>query len=163
MAGGAQEDRERRIPGVDGRLQEVETGSEAAARSLISSATVERRTGRREELERELHRLRQERRRFEREQNVARSIFAGQDVDRHLSDLERQLRVVIADRRRWTSDLAKNHRDPEEELLELTRLKSETDRLTAELVRCAYMLSAGESNKNPRLRRIWHMLRLSGT
>jgi hypothetical protein len=48
-------------------------------------------------------------------------------------------------------------------LLELTRLKSETDRLTAELLRCAYMLSGGESNKNPRLRRIWHMLRLSGT
>jgi hypothetical protein len=161
MAGGAQEDRERRIPGVDGRLQEVETGSAAATRSLISSATVERPTRRREELEREVRRLRRERRRLEREHDVARTIFAGQDVDRRLSDIERRLRIVIADRRRRTSDLAKDH--PEEDSLELIRLKSETDRLTAELLRCAYVLSAGESKKNPRLRRIWHMLRLSGT
>lgn len=162
MAGGAQEDRERRIPGVDGRLQEVERGSAVATRSLISASTVERRTRRREELEREVRRLRRERRRLERDPDVARSIFPGQDVDRHLSDIERRLRVVIADRRR-AGGRAKDHRGPEENLLELTRLKSETDRLTAELLRCAYVLSADESKKNPRLRRIWHMLRLSGT
>jgi hypothetical protein len=163
MAGGAQEDRERRIPGGDGRLQEIETGSAAATRSLISAATVERRTRRREELEREVRRLRRERRRLERDPDVARSIFRGQDVDRHLSDIERRLRVVIADRRRRAGVLAKDHRGPEEDLLELGRLKSETDRLTAELLRCAYVLSADESKKNPRLRRIWHMLRLSGS
>ncbi len=163
MASGAQEDREQRIAGVDGRLQEIETGSAAATRSLISAAIVDRRTRRREELEREVRRLRQELRRLEREQDVTRSTFAGQDVDRHLSDIERQLRVLISDRRRWASDPAKDRRDPQEDLLELTRLKSETDRLTAELLRCAYLLSAGESKKNPRLRRIWQMLRLSGT
>jgi hypothetical protein len=163
MAGGAQEDRERRIPGGDGRLQEVETGSAAATRSLISAATVERRTHRREELEREVRRLRRERRRLERDPDVARSMFPGQDVDRHLSDIERRLRAVIADRRRRAGGLAREYRGPEEELLELARLKSETDRLTAELLRCAYALSAGESKKNPRLQRIWHMLRLSGT
>jgi len=157
MAGDVQEDRERRPPGAESRPREVEARSVAATRSLISAATIERRTRRREELEREVHRLHQERQRLEREHNLTDSI-PGQDVDRRLSEIEQQLRQVITERRRLTSDGA----EAQDCLAELARLKNETDRLTAELLRCAYRLS-GEPKRNPRLRRIWHMLRLSGS
>jgi chromosome segregation ATPase len=162
MAGGMQEDRERRPPGVEDRPREVEPHSVTATRSLISAATIERRTRRREELEREVQRLHQERQRLEREHNLTNPAVPGHDVDRHLSEIERQLRQVIRERRRLTSDSAEDGSGHQSGMSELGRLKSETDRLTAELLRCAYRLS-GEPRKNPRLRRIWHMLRLSGS
>jgi hypothetical protein len=161
MAGGVQEDRERRPPGAESRPREVEARSVTATRSLISAATIERRTRRREELEREVQRLHEQRQRLEREHNLINPI-PGNDVDRHLSEIERQLRQVITERRRVTSDPADDRRGAQNGLAELARLKSETDRLTAELLRCAYRLS-GEPKKNPRLRRIWHMLRVSGS
>jgi hypothetical protein len=161
MAGGEQEDRERRPLGAESRPREVEARSVAATRSLISTATIERRTRRREELEREVQRLHQERQRLEREHNLTDPI-PGHDVDRRLSEIERQLRQVITERRRLTSDPAEDRRGSHDGLAELARLKSETDRLTAELLRCAYRLS-GEPTRNPRLHRIWHMLRLSGS
>ena len=82
---------------------------------------------------------------------------------KHLAEIESQLRMVIAERRRRMSDPGRGYRGPHDDSAELGRLKGETDRLTAELLRCAYTLSTGESKKNPRLRRIWHMLRLSGS
>jgi hypothetical protein len=163
MAGGMQEDRERRPQGAEHRLRELEPHGVAATRSLISAATIERRTRRREELEREVQRLHQERRRLEREHNLTDHPTApGHEVDRHLSEIERQLRQVIGERRRLTSDWPEDRSGHQNGLSELARLKSETDRLTAELLRCAYSLSR-EPKKNPRLRRIWHMLRLSGS
>jgi len=162
MAGGIQEDRERRPPGAEDRPREVESRSVAATRSLISAATVERRTRRREELEHEVQRLHQERQRLEREHNLTDPTITERDVDRRLSEIERELRQVICERRRLTNDSGEDGRSHENGLAELARLKNETDRLTAELLRCAYRLS-GEPKKNPRLRRIWHMLRLSGS
>jgi len=162
MAGGVQEDRERRPPGAESRPREVEARSLAATRSLISGATIERRTRRREELEREVQRLHQERQRLEREHDLTDPAAVGQEVDKHLAEIERQLRRVVAERRRLTSSPADDRRGLRSGPSELARLKSETDRLTAELLRCAYRLS-GEAKKNPRLRRIWHMLRLSGS
>jgi hypothetical protein len=162
MAGGVQEDRERRPPGAEGRPREVEAHSVAATRSLISGATIERRTRRREELEREVQRLHQERQRLEREQDLTDHAAVGPEVDKHLAEIERQLRRVVTERRRLTSSPLDDRRGLRSGASELARLKSETDRLTAELLRCAYRLS-GESKKNPRLRRIWHMLRLSGS
>ena len=162
MAGGLKEDRERQPPGGEDRAQEAEARSAAVTRSLISSAIVDRRVRRREDLEREVKRLHEQRRRLEREQVLSSSDIVAQDLERHLAEIESQLRMVIAERRRRMSDPARN-RGPHDDSAELGRLKGETDRLTAELLRCAYTLSAGESKKNPRLRRIWHMLRLSGS
>jgi DNA repair exonuclease SbcCD ATPase subunit len=161
MASGVQEDRQRRPPGGESRPREVDARSVTATRSLISAATIERRTRRREELEREVQRLHHQRQRLEREHDLSDPV-PGHDVDSRLSEIERELRRLIADRRRLTSDPAEGRRGTENDLAELARLKSETDRLTAELLRCAYRLS-GEPKKNPRLRRIWHMLRLSGS
>jgi hypothetical protein len=162
MAGGLKEDRERQPPGGEGRTQEADARSATVMRSLISAATIDRRTRRREELEREVKRLHQQRRRLEREQVLPSSGVVAQDVDRHLAEIESQLRMVVAERRRRMSDPADN-RAPHDDSAELDRLKRETDRLTAELLRCAYTLSAGEPKKHPQLRRIWHMLRLSGS
>jgi hypothetical protein len=161
MAGGVQEDRGR-PPGAESRPREVEARSVAATRSLISGATIERRTRRREELEREVQRLHHERQRLEREHDLTDAAAVGHDVDKHLAEIERQLRRVVTERRRLASSPAEDRRGVRNGLSEHARLKSETDRLTAELLRCAYRLS-GESKKNPRLRRIWHMLRLSGS
>jgi len=163
MGGDVEQDRDRRpLGGAERRPREVEARSVAATRSLISAATIERRTRRREDLEREVRRLHQERQRLEREHDLADTTIAGPDVDRRLSEIERQLRQVIAERRRLTGDLTGNRHGSPDDSADLARVKSETDRLTAELLRCAYRLS-GESKKNPRLRRIWHMLRLSGS
>jgi hypothetical protein len=156
--------RERQLAFLDRRLHELETQSAGAARSLISATILERRTQRRAELEREVLRLRHERERLECERKLERSIVSEEDLERHLSQIERQLREVLADRDRWFRESLEGRRRRQDDFRLLARLKDENERLTAELLRCATaMCNDRTEERDPRLRRVWHMLRLSGT
>jgi len=100
MSTGFHDGRERQLAFLERRLHELETQSAAVARSLISATIRERRTARRAELEREVGRLRDERERLAREPELERSIVAEEALEHHLSQIEQQLREVIADRDR---------------------------------------------------------------
>jgi len=164
MSTGFHDGRERQLAFLERRLHELETQSAAVARSLISATIRERRTARRAELEREVGRLRDERERLAREPELERSIVAEEALEHHLSQIEQQLREVIADRDRWFRESLDGRRRRQDDFRVLARLKEENERLTAELLRCATALTADRAQeRDPRLRRVWHMLRLSGT
>jgi len=164
MGNGFHGGRERQLAFLDRRLHELETQSAGAARNLISATIRERRTPRRTELEREVVRLRRERERLDREEALERSIVSEHDLEHHLSQIEHQLRDVLADRDLWYRESLEGRRRRQEDFRLLSRLKEENERLTAELLRCATALCDEHNDeRNPRLRRVWHMLRLSGT
>jgi len=156
--------RERQLAFLDRRLREVESRSAAAARDLISTTFVDRRTHRRIELEREVHRLRRERERLDHEAELEQSSFREEDLETHLRTIERQLREVLNDRDRWLRESLDGTRRRQEDFRLFSRLKEENERLTAELLRCATTLCRERATTDsPGLRRVWHMLRLSGT
>jgi len=156
--------RERQLAFLDRRLQELEVQSAAAARDLISTTSVDRRSDRRVELEREVHRLRRERERLDREVELDRSALSEDELEIHLKTVERQLREVLAERDRWLKESLAGARRRQEDFRLLARLKEENERLTAELLRCATTLCRRrEVAESPGLKRVWHMLRLSGT
>jgi hypothetical protein len=164
MKNGLHDGRERQLTFLDRHLHELETQSAGVARSLISTTILERRTERRAELEREVLRLRRERERLEREQELEQSVVSEEDLEHHLSKIEHQLRDVLADRDRWFRESLDGRRRRQDDFRLLARLKEENERLTAELLRCATVLCDHRAEeRNPRLRRVWHMLRLSGT
>ena len=102
--------------------------------------------------------------RLECERELERSIVSEEDLERHLSQIERQLREVLADRDRWFRESLEGRRRRQDDFRLLARLKDENERLTAELLRCATALCNDRTEeRDPRLRRVWHMLRLSGT
>jgi hypothetical protein len=156
--------RERQLAFLDRRLRELESRSAAAARDLISTTFVDRRTDRRIELEREVHRLRRERERLEHEAELERSSFEEGELEAHLQTIERQLRDVLSERDRWLKESLDGMRRRQDDFRLLSRLKEENERLTAELLRCATNLCREQPVvDSPGLRRVWHMLRLSGT
>ena len=164
MSSGFDGGRERQLAFLERRLHELETQSAGVARTLISATILERRTQRGVELEREVTRLRHERERLDMERQLERTVVSEEELERHLSEIEQQLRDVLADRDRWFRESLEGKRRRQDDFRLLARLKEENERLTAELLRCATVLSDDVSQgRNPRLRRVWHMLRLSGT
>jgi len=156
--------RERQLAFLDRRLEELEVQSAAAARDLISTTFVDRRSHRRVELEREVHRLRREHERLDREAQLEHSPFTEDELEDHLRTIERQLRDVLTERDRWLRESLVGARRRQDDFRLLARLKEENERLTAELLRCATTLCRQrEAAESPGLKRVWHMLRLSGT
>ena len=156
--------RERQLSSLNRRLQESEAQSAAAARSLIAASGAERRSPRRDDLEREVERLRSEHERVEREQTFAQVSFSEAEVECHLQRIEQQIHEVIAERDCWFRESLDGQRRRKEDFRFLRRLKEENERLTAELLRCAATLCRNRrATEDPRLRRVWQMLRMSGT
>ncbi|MGH7896814.1 MAG: hypothetical protein ACREQQ_02615 [Candidatus Binatia bacterium] len=155
---------ERQLMSLDRRMQEIEAQSAAAARSLIAANGADRRSPRSTDLEREIQRLRRERQRLERERQTAQSAISEEELERHLRHVERQIQEVFEERDGWFRESLGGQRRRQEDFRALQRLKAESERLTAELLRCAAMLCQNRrATENPRLRRVWQMLRLSGT
>jgi hypothetical protein len=164
MSNGFHGGRERQLAFLERRLHELETQSAGVMRTLISATILERRTRRGAELEREVSRLRRERERLDAERELEKSVVSEEELERHLSQIEQQLRDVLTDRDRWFRESLEGKRRRQDDFRLLARLKEENERLTAELLRCATALSdEAADDRNPRLRRVWHMLRLSGT
>jgi len=141
--------------------------SAAIAYGLVSSAIVERRTDHHADLERERVRLKRERERLDEEPKPSAFDDAEEALELRLCEIERQLREVLAERDRWLRGALRDRRRRREDFRLQQRLKEEHERLTGELIRCATAL-CGEhksyvSYLDPRMRRVWRMLRLSGT
>ena len=164
MGGRVHGGRERQLAFLDRRLRELEGQSAAAASELIAATSHERRTPRRAELEQEVERLRRERTRLAVEQSIADSADSDDHFERHLASIERQIREAFEERDRWFRHSLDGQRRRQEDFRQLQRLKEENERLTAELLRCASALCRSrEAAEHPRMRRVWQMLRLSGT
>ena len=138
--------------------------SAAIAYGLVSSAIVERRTDHHADLERERVRLKRERERLDEEPKPSAFDDAEEALELRLCEIERQLREVLAERDRWLRGALRDRRRRREDFRLQQRLKEEHERLTGELIRCA-TASCGEhkSYDDPCMRRVWRMLRLSGT
>lgn len=164
MGGAFQGGRERQLVFLDRRMREIEERSAAATREMIAASARERRSSTGFELRRELDRLRCERGRLRIEESLTCPPISEAALEEHLFEIERQLRDVIAERDQWHRDSSAGRRRRRDDFRMLQRLKEESDRLTTELLRCAGVLfRERQSVDNPRLRRVWHTLRLSGT
>ena len=164
MRSGVHNGREHQLVSLERRLRELDDQAAVAARSLIEGALAERRAGSREDLEREIVRLRAERKRLDREAELAEVAPSEAEADHHLLAVERQIRDVLAERDGWFRNQLDGRRRRREDFRRLQRLKEENERLTAELMRCAAMMAHEPyAVDSPRLRRVWQMLRLSGT
>lgn len=156
--------RDRQLGFLDHRLRELEDAAASAARELISASLAERRSASALDRAREVTRLRRERDRLRREPAPEGDSIAEEDVERHFARIEHQLRDVLTDRDRWFRESLAGQRRRREDFRWLGRLKEEKERLTAELLRCA---GAPFRNRHEapdqQLRRLWQMLRLSGT
>jgi hypothetical protein len=160
----AHDGREHQLVSLERRLRELEELSAMAAHGIIMSAARERRSLRGEQLDREVARLRAERKRLEREAELTETSVSEAEADHHLSAIERQIREVIAERDGWFRGSLEGQRRRRDDFRLMQRLKEENERLTAELMRCASMLAHDRTAADsPRLRRVWQMLRLSGT
>ena len=156
--------REHQLVSLDKRLRELDQLSAEAAKRLIASAMRERRGSAGEELAHEIARLRGERKRLERERELGETSVPEAEADRHLRAIEHQLREAIAERDAWFRHQLEGQRRRREDFRRYQRLKEENERLTAELMRCAVLLARDrDAAESPRLRRVWKILRLSGT
>ena len=155
---------ERQFASLNRRLRESEAQSAAAAEALIAACSAERRSSRRADLEREVERLRHERERVERERTMGESVISEAEIECHLQRIEQQIHEVLEERDRWYRESLEGHRRRKDDFRFLRRLKEENERLTAELLRCAATICQNRrATEDPRLRRVWQMLRLSGT
>jgi hypothetical protein len=154
---------ERHVLSLERRVRTLRQESAAVARELIAGAGVERRSARRDDIEREFRRLQGEVDRLERERLFMGELAPREDVDEHLHSIERQLHDVLAEREEWQRASMLGRRRRVEDLRFLEGLREEQERLTAELIRCAQLLRRHDvSDEEPRMRRVWKMLRLSG-
>jgi chromosome segregation ATPase len=164
MGGALHGGRERQLFFLDRRLREVEHRSAAATREMIDASAIERRSSDGPELQRELERLRRERERLRVEESLTSFPISTAALEEHLFEIERHLRAVISEREQWHRESSAGRRRRREDFRTLQRLREESDRLTTELLRCAGALFREQKPvDNPRLRRVWHTLRLSGT
>lgn len=162
MRGQLLPERRRQIVSLARRLRELLNESARAARELIADARPERRSSRQAHLEREFRRLRSESERLEAEATL--TLRNEADVRGHLEGIERQLREALAERDEWRRESLRGRRRRAEDRQAFERLKEEQERLTAELLRCAAVFGeSGSSDEEPRMRRLWKMLRLSGS
>ena len=155
--------RQRQLASIVRRLEELEEQSLAAAQRLIrQSGAPERRASRLAETKEEIRRLHREAARLEREESLA--ALAEADVERHLREIGAQLEDVRTARERWFRAALVGWRRRADDRHHLERLKEESERLVAELLRCAKLL-VGEAPDaaDPRLRRVYGMLRLAGS
>jgi len=156
--------REHQLISLEKRLRELDELSLAAANGLIAETRRERRSRFGEDLQREIGRLRAERKRLERERELSEVAVPEAEADRHLCAVEHQLREVLAERDAWFRHQLDGRRRRRDDFRLFQRLKEENERLTNELMRCAAMLACDyDASESPRLRRVWQMLRLSGT
>jgi hypothetical protein len=156
--------REHQLASLERRMRELDELSAAAADNLIAAAIRERRDSRGIDLQREALRLRAERKRLDREPELVEPTLPEAEADRHLSAIEHQIRDVLAERDGWFRAQLEGRRRRQADFRLLQRLKEENERLTAELMRCAAILARDRAAvESPRLRRVWQMLRLSGT
>ena len=156
--------REHQLVSLEKRLRELDELSARAAEQLIVAAIGERRSRFGEELQHEIGRLRAERKRLDREKELDESALPEAEADRHLAAIEHQLREVLTERDAWFRHQLDGQRRRRDDFRHFQRLKEENERLTAELMRCAALLARDrDAAESPRLRRVWQMLRLSGT
>jgi len=164
MSSNAHGGREHQIVSLEKRLAELDELSAKATEQLIVASRGERRSRFGEELQHEIGRLRAERKRLEREKELDESAVPEAEADRHLAAIEHQIREVLAERDAWFRHQLDGQRRRRDDFRQFQRLKEENERLTAELMRCAALLARDrDASENPRLRRVWKMLRLSGT
>jgi hypothetical protein len=153
--------RKRQLLALDRRLEELGRRSGEAAESLLAASGRERRSPRRSELEAEVTRLCEERERIQEEDSM--ELLSEEAIDRHLASIERQIERVFAERDAWHRERLAGRRRRAADNERLERLKDENERLTAELMRCAVLLCRDyRSGEDPRVRRVWQMLRLCG-
>ena len=142
--------REHQLVSLEKRIRELDERSAEAAAGLIVAATRERRTTFGADLERE--------------RALDEGVAPEAEADWHLKAIEHQLREVLAERDSWFRNQLDGRRRRRDDFRLLQRLKEEHERLTAELMRCATLLARDrDAAESPRLRRVWQMLRLSGT
>lgn len=148
---------------VTRRLDEIEMHVRLAAEEMIRESRVERRLRSRAEVESEIGRLRRERARLEDEPKVGPEA-SEEEIAAHLGRIEGQLREVFAERDRWFRESLRGRRRRRDDFRRMRRLREESERLTAELMRCAASLcERGDVAESPELRRVWEILRLSGS
>jgi hypothetical protein len=148
---------------VDRRLDELEARARLAAECLLRESFVERRARSASDVEREMARLRRERARVDQEPSVGPEA-PEEELSLHLGHIENQLREVLSERDRWFRESLDGRRRRQEDFRLMQRLKEESERLTAELMRCASALcETRDVVECPDLRRVWQMLRLSGS
>ncbi len=156
--------RRRQLVALDRRLEELQRRSREAAQSLLAAAGRERRSLRQAELQAEVTRLSEEHERLEEEESMELTFLSEEGVDRLLVSIERQIERSLAERDAWHREALSGRRRRVEDLERLERLKEENERLTAELMRCAVVLCQDyRSGEDPRVRRVFQMLRLSGS
>ncbi|MGH7822602.1 MAG: hypothetical protein ACREQ9_22815 [Candidatus Binatia bacterium] len=154
---------ERQVVSLERRVRELREESSRAAEKLIEWAGVERRSSQRTYLERQYRRVQTELERLEEEARLENRVPSADEVERHLHGIERQLHDVLAEREEWLRESLRGHRRRAEDLRALDWLREEQERLTTELLRCAQLLRrGGDPDDEPRMRRVWKMLRLSG-
>jgi hypothetical protein len=155
---------EHHVVSLERRVREIQGEAANAAQALLALSGSERRSIRQPDLEREFRRLRGEVERLEREAELLDPLSTRAEVDRHLEAIERQLRDVLAEREVWMKESLLGRRRRAEDVKVVTRLRDEQERLTAELIRCANaMRRHSSSDSEPSMRRVWKVLRLSGT
>ncbi len=140
-------------------LDELETSSRVAASQLIRESFVERRSGLEFELAREMDRLRRESERVDGEPALAFGA-SEEELTLHLARIEKQLEEVLAERDLWFRESLRGRRRRREDFRHMQRLKEESERLTAELLRCAALLcESHDVAESANLRRVRELLR----
>ena len=155
-------DFEQQIHSLERRVEELRDGSARAATDLIRGAGEERRFTRRPNLDRMFRRVQAEVVRLEEEARLEGQNPTPEEIERHLEGIERQLQDVLEEREDWVRESLQGRRRRAEDLRSLDWLREEQERLTAELLRCASLLEPSQDEGRAK-RRVWKMLRLSGT
>lgn len=148
---------------VTHRLDEIEMQVRLAAEQMIRESRCERRLRSSLEIESEIGRLSRERDRLEQEPKVGPEA-SEEEIAAHLGRIEAQLREVLGERDRWFRESLQGRRRRREDFRLMQRLREESQRLTAELMRCAaHLCEHRDVAESPDLRRVWEILRLSGS